>query len=207
MNTSKRAKSKPASGRRATANDWTELARRWQDSRRAMDAAVGRCRARGLSAAAATGAASGADVAPPAAAVSIDPAAAAHLTERYAARFEALWARAAAKADSASAGAGPRRPAILGQGLARASVLRVAARRLSALRRVRARIRRAGRSRRCHQAATGLYRPAICGCDLAVEFPRHEPRGAATRARDRRDVDRARLVEPGRRTRSAAASR
>ena len=77
----------------STDADWPELARRWQETAALWtqlwtDAAV-----RTVTAAAAEGPVQA--MAPPDVAVSIDPAAAAELAQRYATRFEALWADAA----------------------------------------------------------------------------------------------------------------
>ena len=103
MNKPKRAKGKPAAvaqlsrvaGATANeaANDWSELAHRWQDigaqwTQLWSDAALGTMRA--LPAALPPS-----DLAARVPAVSIDPAAAAQLTERYTRRFEELWTRAA----------------------------------------------------------------------------------------------------------------
>jgi polyhydroxyalkanoate synthase len=93
MSTTRRAKNKPATVA-GVANDWADLARRWQEvgsqwTQLWTDAALKTVPA------AAQALLPPQAMAPPAIAVSIDPAAAANLTERYAARFEALWARAA----------------------------------------------------------------------------------------------------------------
>ena len=198
MTTTKRAKSEPAPADKAT-NDWSELALRWQEvgaqwMQLWTKAALGTSQPT-----APVSVFPVHEMAAQVSAVSIDPAAAAQLTERYARRFEALWAGAAEGAHRADADAGRRRPALLGQGLARASLLRVAARCLPTLWRVCARARRTGGDRRRDQEAAGLSCPAVCRCDFTVEFSRHQPRGAATRARHRRRVDRARAVEPGHR--------
>jgi polyhydroxyalkanoate synthase len=97
-----RAKTRPAPVARATrvapaaahqaAGDWSELARRWQDigtqwTQLWSDAALGTMRAMPASL-------PSSDVATRVPAVSIDPAAAVRLAERYTRRFEALWTRA-----------------------------------------------------------------------------------------------------------------
>jgi len=103
MNKPKRAKSKPAAVAQAAevagaaaneaASDWSELAHRWQDigaqwTQLWSDAALGTMRALPV-------ALPPSDIAARVPAVSIDPAAAAQLTERYTRRFEELWKRAA----------------------------------------------------------------------------------------------------------------
>ncbi len=92
MNGTKRAKREPATVEQAA--DWSDLARRWQEvgalwTQLWTDAAL-----KTVPTAVPAGFPAHA-IAPPAIAASIDPAAAAELTERYAAKFEVLWARAA----------------------------------------------------------------------------------------------------------------
>jgi len=107
MNTPKRAKTRPASVAPVAtqlppqlptqlptdaANEWSELAHRWQDvgaqwTQLWAGAALGTMRSMPVSL-------PSPDMASRLTAVSIDPAAAAQLTERYARRFEALWTRA-----------------------------------------------------------------------------------------------------------------
>ena len=93
MTRTKRAKREPATVEQGA--DWSDLARRWQEvgtlwTQLWTDAAL-----KTVPAAAHAGLFPTHAMAPPVIAVSIDPAAAADLTERYAAKFEALWARAA----------------------------------------------------------------------------------------------------------------
>ena len=94
MTTTKRTKSEPAPVDKA-ANDWSELALRWQEvgaqwMQLWTKAALGTSQPT-----APVSVFPVHELASQVSAVSIDPAAAAQLTERYARRFEALWARAA----------------------------------------------------------------------------------------------------------------
>ena len=94
MTTTKRAKSEPAPVDKA-ANDWSELALRWQEvgaqwMQLWTKAALGTSQPT-----APVSVFPVHEMASQVSAVSIDPAAAAQLTERYARRFEALWAGAA----------------------------------------------------------------------------------------------------------------
>ena len=75
--------------------DWSDLARRWQETAAMWTQSWTDVAVRTMTASAAENLGSAQAMAPPMVAVSIDAAAAAALTQRYAARFEALWARAA----------------------------------------------------------------------------------------------------------------